>query len=94
MDGGRDVKVNERARAAAAKAGRATFQCQVIDHWPACTVCGITLRRNIDIGRIGLWRACGCDGVAWSSGRDGWERHAMPVDGRINESSVKAGETT
>ncbi len=94
MDGDRDVNHNERARAAAANAGRATYSHEVVDHWPACTACGTPIRRNLDVGRIGLWRGCGCIGVAWTCGRDGWERCAMPGAGeRMNESSVKEWES-
>ncbi len=86
---------NERARARAAKTGRATYLHEVTDHWPACTECGTPIRRNLEVGRIGLWRGCGCIGVAWTCGPDGWERRAMPGAGeRMNESSVNAGETT
>lgn len=79
---------NERTRAAAVKAGRATYLHEVVDLWPACATCASPIRWNVDVGRPGLWRTCGCDGVAWVCGVNGWERRAL--DERMNESSVNA----
>jgi hypothetical protein len=68
------VTPNERAQAAARKAGRDTYQHEVIDYWPACVACGTPIRRNVDTDRRGLWRACGCPDVLWSCTTGGWEK--------------------
>lgn len=62
---------NERARADALAAGRATYQYEVIDAWPACTECGTTIR---NYAARSPFRTCGCDGVFWRCTSRGWER--------------------
>lgn len=66
---------NYRARAAAQKAGRDTYQHEVVDYWPACSACGVPIRCNVETGRAGLRRSCGCPGVVWELGMTtGWEK--------------------
>lgn len=68
---------NERRRAVARERGESTFVMEITAEWPACVECGCAIRRSIDVGRPGLWRDCGCIGVAWSCGANGWQRHAL-----------------
>lgn len=54
-------RANERARAGAKKAGRWTYQHQVIDAWPGCVDCGQPIRG----GAVDRYRRCGCPGRRW-----------------------------
>lgn len=61
---------NERARAAAEKAGRITYQQEVVNCWPACTACGHQIRSR----GLAVYRQCGCPGVRWYPTGSGWHR--------------------
>lgn len=62
---------NERARADALAAGRATYRHEVIDAWPACTECATPIRPYADQTPL---RACGCPGRFWRCTSRGWEK--------------------
>lgn len=59
---------NKRAGEAAKKVGKATYQKEVVDYWPACTDCGITLRNR----GLKSNRSCGCPGRVWICNSKGW----------------------
>lgn len=52
---------NEKSRARAAKADKATYLHDVVETWSACTLCGVPIRSRI----TGRFRFCGCPGVRW-----------------------------
>ena len=63
---------NIAARARAQKAGRPTYQCDVIETWPACTKCGDQIRHRGG----SAYRTCGCPGTEWVTSwtTSRWER--------------------
>lgn len=71
---------NQRARAAAERAGRPTYHHQVVTGWTGCTVCGKPIQHNVDVPRPGVWRSCGCPGVLWRTVVGGWDRVEMMGD--------------
>lgn len=66
---------NERIRAIAEKAGRATYQHELVEYWPACTTCGKPIRPSLWNGS----RLCGCPDVLWRCTPHGWERIDPPA---------------
>jgi hypothetical protein len=74
-----EKRTNADARRAALAAKRETFPLLVTELWTACTACGQAIRRNVDIGRPGLYRACCCPGALWRCSPNGWER--LPTAG-------------
>jgi hypothetical protein len=60
---------NEQARRGAQAAGLATYTHEVVEAWPACAVCGVTIRARSLRDRV-----CGCAGVRWSVDSGGWRR--------------------
>lgn len=68
---------NERARARAIAAGKATFPYVVQDTWDGCVECGQRIFRTaLHVKRPGLYRLCDCQGVVWRHNIDGrgWEK--------------------
>lgn len=66
---------NERARGAAVDAGHHCYGHNVIETWPACTICSTPIRAAAENVTVpGLWRTCGCPDLLWSAGMSGWNR--------------------
>lgn len=72
------TRQNETARRRADAAGRATYQHQVVDAWPACVDCATPIRHRA--GGRGMHRRCGCPGVRWRCDADGWKRVPAALD--------------
>lgn len=62
--------VNEKRRERARERGEQTYRHEVRDDWPACTVCGTTIRHRDE----GPYRSCSCVGVQWRCLMGGWEK--------------------
>lgn len=71
---------NETRRAAAKWGENPTYQHDVVDSWTACTECGTPIRRNVETGKPGHWRACACPDLLWRLDyKQGWRPVRQPA---------------